>query len=485
MPKLFGGITIPGQPDLLNIAKLDRLPIPMIRKMERVGFAIDLPRLADLGSQIRSEMADLQRDISSYIPIDSLAAFCAASDAVEELEGSASINANSSEQIRLLLFQHLNIGRARKLKSTGSGLVSTGKKNLEQCRSDHPVVPLVLKYRERSKLISSFVNSLPKLARLHPRGADCPLCGLYHAAPTHRLHTELPTTRAETGRLASRKPNLMQIPVRTHLGQAIRACFIASLGKRLVSVDFSQIEIRDLAHLANARSMIRVYEAGGDIHDNTARAIFNLPSDVKPDKYNHRLPAKRCNFSIQNGVSPKGVHFMLVMDYGASDIPVPSWLTVDWCEWFIAEWHKTYPEAQEYFDLQHYRARRYGYVWCPFGRVRRIPEVYSCHRWIIEEGLRKTQNLPITASSAAQTKLVMAELDEEFDMLRASGVDLWPLLAIHDQIIAEVEEDAAPAVLDLMVDRFARVMQDRETGERRWRLDIGSDGEILSRWQKE
>ena len=281
----------------------------------------------------------------------------------------------------------------------------------------------------------------------------------------------------------SRNPNLQQIPIRSDIGARIRAAFVASPGMKLVSTDFSQMEIRDLAHLANARSMIRIYEQDGDIHVATAMKSFGIKDPAQVDKYKHRLPSKRVNFGIQNGTTEKGLHAQLVTDYWAAGMTPPDWLTEDWCKRFIAAWHECYPEVMPWFEVQHYRARRYGFVWDPWGRVRHIPQVRSSHFWKVQEGLREAQNFAVTASNAEQTKLAMAECEDQFEFLRSQGVHVEGLLSIHDQIIAEVEEEYADPVGDMMAGVFENVMNDRETGERLWRVKIKADCEVLDRWK--
>ena len=480
---LYNGITLPGKPDIENIRRLDLMILPQLNRMSRVGIAVDLPYLSELSTQFGHEMESLQRDIASYIPTHALDRFAAAAADIEELEGSATINASSAEQIRVLLFELLSVGRDQRLKTTGAGKVSTGKKNLDLCRDDHPVVPLVQQYRERAKLKSAFCDALPKMARTHPRGPSCPLCELPHVESTTRLHTEFPTTRAITGRLSSRRPNLQQIPIRTDLGSRIRAAFVASPGTRLVSVDFSQMEIRDLAHLANSTTMIRIYEADGDIHQATAMKAFGIKDPALVDKYKHRLPSKRTNFGIQNGTTEKGLHAQLVGDYWAAGITPESWLTQEWCKDFIIAWHAAYPEIQPYFVTQYYRVRRYRFVWDSWGRCRYIPQVQSSLPYKRHEGLREAQNFAVTACNAEQTKLAMAECEEKFEQVRDCGVYCEGLLSIHDQIIAEVDEEYADQVGEAMVFVFEHVMDDRETGERLWRVPIKSDCEILERWK--
>jgi DNA polymerase-1 len=292
------------------------------------------------------------------------------------------------------------------------------------------------------------------------------------------------TTRADTGRINHKNPNMGNVPTRTEDGQAVQAGFVATEGCKLVVRDLSQIELRDLAHLSQAKSMIDIYLHGGDIHDDNARKVFRLALDVKPDKIKHRMAAKRVGFGIQNGTTEKGLYLQLVMDYGANQMPIPDWLTEDWCKWFIQEFLNANPELVEYFNLQWYLARRYGLVWDIWGRIKLIPEVQSTHSWIRESGLRQAQNMPVTATAAGQLKLVMGKTEDVLRGMWDAGVWVQPLLTIHDAIMVEVEEDYAEEVSDVLEVVFNDCMRDERTGEHRFRVPIESDGEIMDRWQK-
>ncbi len=617
---LFGGVEIPGHPDLENLRKLDLLPVAMIRSARRIGIGVDREYFHALTSRFLAEMRGLEKDIANYIPPERLREFAkAGTDDDEDDDGGqqsssydgggavSAFNAGSPEQVGKLMFDMLGIGEGRRLKRTEKGGVSTGKKQLETLRLDHPVVPLVLRFRQLNTLVTRYTAALPKLARLHPRGAQCPVCELPHKSECWRVHGEMGTTRADTGRINHKNPNLSTIPVRSADGRDVQAGFIAPEGMRLVVRDLGQIELRGLSHLANAGSMIRIYQAGGDIHDHTARKIFKLVEEVKPDKYNHRLPAKRCiakgqrvltkrgavpietvgsrdllwdgqewvahqgvvwrgkrptigylglratldhevwaetgkmtltdarraglgplrigvdipvaqsadcvdrvedvfdivdagprhrfvaegwlvancNFSIVNGTTEKGLYLQLVLDYGENRQPVPAWLTESWCNHFIVDWLDIYPEVREFFDLAHYRARRYGLVWEPFGRVKLIPEVKSTHAWIRESGLRQAQNFPVTSLAAGQLKLCMGATETELEKLRQAGVWCHPLLSIHDAIMVEAEEDWAQEILDVLGAVMDTCMDDSETGERLFRVPIQSDGYVAQRWEKQ
>lgn len=487
---LFGGIDIPGHPDLENVRKLDLLALPLIRRAQRLGIAIDKSYFAALADKFSTELVELEKDIASYIPPDQLNEFGDTSAAIEEEEGDSQFNAGSAEQIGKLLFNLLDLGTDLKLKRTKEGRISTGRKQLEMIRFQHPVVPKVLRHRELKKLITTYCRSLPKLARFHPRGAECPICELPHDIDQWRVHGEMGTTRAETGRINHKNPNLGNIPTRTEDGQAVQAGFIAPPGKRLGKRDLSQIELRDLAHLADCSSMIQVYAEDGDLHDDTCHRALGVPWDQKPDKFKHRMAAKRVNFGIQNGTTEKGLYLQLVMDFGTNKVPIPDWLTEEWCKGFIADWLESRPEVQEFFERCWYRARRYGLAWEPLGRCRLIPQVRSMHSWIRSEGLRNSQNFPVTSLAAGQLKLGMGRADAMLQQIYDCGTWCWPLLTIHDAIMVEVEEEAGEDVMEGLGCAMDQCMTDQETGEHRFRVPIKSDGEIiepdetgLSRWK--
>jgi DNA polymerase I len=473
---LFGGVTVPGRPDLANLERLDRLPVPMLRRMMRGGMAIDREHFRELGAKFRGEIAELERDIESYVPAERLAAFSKAGD--EETD----FNANSPDQIARLLYDVLKIGKKKQIRKTASGRQSTGKRQLELVRLEHPIVPKVLRHRELSKLVSTYADSLPDKAVFHPHGADCPRCGLTHAVPSWRVHGELGTTRAETGRINHKKPNLGNIPNRTEDGRAIQAGFIAPEGRKIVARDLKGIELRTLAHVANEPTMIEMFRRGEDLHDRTSRRIFGLKPDEQPDKLKHRVPAKAVAFSVANGTTGRGIYLGLVMNYGVSRIPVPSWLTEDWCEWLLEQFLREY-NLTPYFEQQHYRARRYGFVWDPFGRTRWVPEIASCHESIRSEGLRKSQNLPITSMAAGQLKLAMGRADETLEPLFEEG-RAWPLNCIHDSIMIESDDDAVAATDACLAESMNTCMIDRESGENLFRCPIESDGTVSQRWEK-
>ncbi len=486
---LFGDITLPGRPDPENVRKLDLLPVPMIHRMQRLGIAIDIPYFNRLTSDLTRDMGDLRDEIACEIPPEKLELFCNMADTAEEEERDKNwspINVESGDQLAKLLFDVLGIGRGRDLKRTAGGdRISTGKKQLEVLKKEHPVVDLVLRYRERSKLVSTYTRKLPLIARYHPQGKSCPICELPHVESTWRVHTEFTSTRTDTGRLASKNPNLQNIPARTELGRKVRAGFVASPGTCLVSRDFSQIELRLLGHCAIEHALIDIFIQRKDPHLMTAMRAFNIADPEQVDKLLHRAPCKNVNFGIVYGLAAQGLYDLMAVTYATAGKPLPPEIDVDWCEQFIAKWFDLYPEVRAYMEMQYYRARRYGVVWDIFGRTRRVPEVRSILPWIRNAGLRQAGNMPIQSSGAGLIKLTMGEAELLLLDILSQAIWCWPLLTIHDELIIEVGEDYADAVGEMVGEVMDRVMTDRNTGRNLCRVPILSDGHPMERWVKE
>lgn len=498
---LFGGVEVVGRPDPNNIRKLDMLPVPMIRKMQRYGIAIDIPYMNSLTSELEKEMDELRVDIACEIPPEDLDKFIGLSSDIDDW---SPINVNSGPQLAKLMFDVLGIGRTKKLKMTNTGdRISTGKKQLEVLKGEHKVVDLVLRYRERAKLKSTYTLALPLIARRHPKGY-CPICEMRHVEATSRVHTEFTTTRTATGRLASKSPNLQNIPARTKLGRRVRAGFIASPGTRLVSRDFSQIELRLLAHCAQEPSLIDIFHQNQDPHLITACRAFGLdvikwarlaakkdagtltPAE-KPawDEFSllYRAPCKNVNFGVVYGLAAAGLFDLMGVTYATAGLSLPEWLDQRWCEKFIEDWFNLYPAVKKYMEELYYRARRYRLAWDLFGRIRRVAEVMSCHRWIQGEGLRQAGNMPIQSAGAGLMKLAMGELDVEFTSIRHEFW-VWPLLSIHDELISEVDEDMADGICELKGIVMDNVLIDKQTGKDHCLVPIKSDGHPMDRWAK-
>ena len=480
---LFGGVGLPGKPDLENVRKLDLLPLPMIAQMQRVGIAIDKSYFADLTSRLDREMEDLKLDICSVLPPAALQWFMDNDTATDDDDWSP-FNINSTEQLAKLLFDLMDIGKGKKLKTTKAGnKLSTGKKQLETLKKEHPVIPLILQYRERMKLKTTYTVKLPRIARLHPKSECCPVCEMPHVDSTWRVHTTFTTTRTDTGRLASKEPNLQNIPARTELGRAVRRGFIAGKGRKLVNRDFSQIELRELADLADCPTMIQAFHDGVDIHTASAmRAFHKTREEVesKEGKLLYRAPVKNATFLIVYGGQGSTLLDTMTLSYAVAGMDVPAWLDLKWCEDTIERFLDMYPEVRAYMDNQHYRAKRYGFVWDRFGRVRFVPEVYSTLPRIRAAGFRQAGNMPIQGVSAGLLKLAMAHVQTWIDWVQ---LNVFPLLTVHDELVLECSEDDAGYTLDAAGYWMDQVLTDN--GRLCGRVPIASDGHVMDRWEKD
>lgn len=263
-----------------NVRRLDHGCIEMVSRMQRNGIAIDIPHFQALSSKLARLMEEEYANIRSIIPREALELFIN-DTVVDEIEpeptfgnegepakeepDASVININSPEQLADLLFTHMGLGKSAKLKSTKDGKrLSTGKKNLEMIRDEDPIIAAILRYREYAKLKTTYVDKMPRIAVWHPE------------SKTWRIHCQLMLTRTETGRMASKRPNLQNIPAKSALGGEVRAGFISADGKVLLSRDLSQIELRVLAHEANEPNMIDIFRRDGDIHVETTLRAYNL-----------------------------------------------------------------------------------------------------------------------------------------------------------------------------------------------------------------
>lgn len=479
---LYCGITLPGKPDPENVRRLDVLPLNQIRRMQRVGVAIDREWLWDLSSRLDARKQELRKDIAGFIPTDRLDEFVGASD------DDISLNVDSAEQIAKLLYEILGIGWGKKLKKTKTGdRLSTGKKQLETLKRDHQIIPLILEYRECAKLKSTYTDKLPLIARKHNRG-DCSVCGRRHRTDHYRVHTSILTTRTDTGRLASKNPNLQNIPARTKLGAEVRKAFIPECDEyMLLSCDYSQIELRLMAHGAREPNMIRIFSNNGDIHLDTAMRAFGISDQKKVDKILHRAPCKNVNFGIVYGLGEAGLYDLMAVTYATAGIELPDWLTVEWCAGFIEKWFNLYPECHEYLEQQHYRARRYQKVWDMFGRIRHVYEVRSVHERVRAAGLRQAGNMPIQGTAAGVFKIGAAKVEEWFEQARREQIEVEALLPIHDELLIEVEREWAEEVKQMVPYLMASALDDESTRETVCRVPVKVDGKLMEhgRWEKE
>jgi DNA polymerase-1 len=372
--------------------------VEVLIAMERVGIRLDAAKLAEVGETYDERIAALEREIW-------------------ELAGEE-FTIGSPQQLGQVLFDKLGLSKKRRGK-TG---FSTDARVLAAIRSEHPIVGKVESWRELTKLKSTYLDALPEL--IDER--------------TGRLHTTFNQTATTTGRLSSTNPNLQNVPIRTELGRAIRACFVAEPGCRLISADYSQVELRLLAHVADEEVLKEIFRRGEDVHAATAAEIFDVPLDhVDPGV---RSQAKMVNFGIVYGLQP----------FGLSDrLQIP----IEQAEEFIERYLSRFPNVRRFIDETIGRATADGHVTTLFGRVRGIPELRERSYQQRELGKRLAVNTVIQGTAADIIKVAMVRCHEA---IRAAGLRTRLVLQIHDELLFE-----AP---DVEVDRASAIVADQMAG---------------------
>jgi DNA polymerase-1 len=386
---------------LLSLEKLFyevELPlIEVLAEMEMVGVSIDSAYLKELSHQAEGQMEGLTRRIY-------------------DLAGRE-FNINSPQQLSQVLFEDLKLPSVRRTaKRTG---FSTDIGVLETLAKEHPLPAVLLEYRQLSKLKSTYIDTLPKL--VNPR--------------TKRIHTSFNQTVTATGRLSSSDPNLQNIPIRTDLGKKIRKAFVPKdKNFLLLSADYSQVELRILAHFSQDHTLLNSFKKGEDIHSRTAGEVYGVRIDrVTPEQ---RAIAKTTNFAIIYGVSAYGLSQQTAM-------------TVQEAAAFIDVYFKRYPRVKEYIQQMIELAREQGFVTTLLGRRRYIPEINSPNRQKREFAERTAINTPIQGSAADLIKVVMIDIQKELKNRKSRMI-----LQVHDELVFEVHKDELDEIKDMVKDKM-------------------------------
>lgn len=377
------------------------LPLcPVLAEMERAGMLVDRRALADFGILLDGR---IQADEAL----------------IYELAGEE-FNINSTQQFGRILFDKLGLPPVKKTK-TG---YSTNADVLEKLRDKHPIVEAVLDYRQLAKLKSTYVDGLTKVI-----------------AADGRIHTSFQNTVTATGRLSSTEPNLQNIPVRTELGAELRKMFVAPAGRVLVDADYSQIELRLLAHIAGDEHMIAAFRAGEDIHTVTASQVFGVP----PEQVTHemRRRAKAVNFGIVYGISD----FSLSQDIGVTRAEAKA---------YMEKYFEKYSGVHAYMTQVVERAKADGYVSTLMGRRRWLPELKSSNFNLRSFGERVALNMPIQGTAADLIKKAMLHVDSR---LRREGLEARLVLQVHDELIVECPEGEAEQVQRLLAEEMEHVAE--------------------------
>ncbi|MDD6320278.1 MAG: DNA polymerase I [Oscillospiraceae bacterium] len=382
---------------------LTGMELPLARvlaDMERTGFAVDADGIRAFGESLRAELDGILQSIY---------------DAV-----GYTFNVNSPKQLGEALFDKLGLPPRKK---TARGY-STDAETLESLRAYSPVVDDILKYRTYSKLLSTYVEGL--LKALGPDG---------------RIHSTFIQTEARTGRISSTEPNLQNIPIRTELGSRLRGYFVAGEGKTLVDADYSQIELRILAHITGDEAMQQAFLSGADIHRATAAKIYHIPEEEVTHEL--RTSAKAINFGIMYG---KG-SYSLSKDLGIS---------VKEADRFLKTYLDTFPRVDGYMQDCIAHAKENGYVETLFGRRRPLPELSSSNFQVRSSGERMARNTPIQGTAADIIKLAMVHV---WQRLRDEKLEARLLLQVHDELIVEAPESEAEQVSRILQEEMEHVVQ--------------------------
>jgi DNA polymerase-1 len=378
-------ITERGLTDLLRDVELPLVRV--LRDMEKAGSKIDVERLREISSRVKAEADELEREIF-------------------DLTGEE-FTLGSPKQLEEILFGKLGLSRKRRGK-TG---YSTDARVLQAIRDEHPVIPKIERWRELTKLAQTYLDALPELL-----------------GPDHRLHTTFNQTAATTGRLSSNNPNLQNIPIRTPLGREIRACFVAEPGDLLVSADYSQVELRLLAHIAGEEVLKEIFRRGEDVHTATACRVFNVtPDQIDPGM---RSKSKMINYGIVYGLSAYGMADRL-------DIPQEE------ADEFIQRYMAGFPAVGRFIEQTIEQGTEQGYVATLFGRRRQVPELRA-RRWDLrKQGERFAVNMVIQGTAADIMKVAMVNCVRA---LTETGVQSRLILQIHDELLFEGPEAEAEQV---------------------------------------
>jgi len=371
---------------LLDVFRgIDMPLLPVLHRIEEKGIRIDPGIFAKLSEGLARDISAIERKVAAAAGTD--------------------FNINSPKQLAFLLFEKLGLPPVKKTK-TG---YSTDVDVLERLKDLHEIPSLVLEYRTLAKIRSTYVDVLP--GRIDPRDG--------------RIHTTLHQTQAATGRLSSSDPNLQNIPIRTELGRRIRAGFVPEKGNLFVGADYSQVELRLLAHLSGDAELIRRFRQGDDIHTATAAAVFGV--DLSSVTQELRRRAKVINFGILYGMSPFGLSRELGI--GGKEAKT-----------YIDHYFDRYPGVKEYIEGLKSSARKDGYVLTLMGRRRTLKDIDSRNKVLREAAERMAINTPIQGSAADLIKMAMIRVDREF---RDAGMEARLILQVHDELIVEAPEREA------------------------------------------
>ncbi|MBI2600380.1 hypothetical protein HYW42_00335 [Candidatus Daviesbacteria bacterium] len=381
---------------------LDLAVQPVLEKMSENGVLIDLKLLNKMGNELKKQLSLIEEEIYAKI--------------------GHQFNLNSPKQLSEVLFDELKLPVVRKTK-TGR---STDEGTLRELSAAHPVIPLLLQYRQLFKLISTYIDALPKYVK-----------------EDGRIHSTFNVEGAATGRLSSQDPNLQNIPIRGQLGGEIRKVFIAPKGKVLLKADYSQVELRILAHLSDDPNLKIAFQEGIDIHTLTASKIFKVPVDQVTRE--QRNVGKTMNFATLYGQGAHALSQQLGIDYQTAKT-------------YIDEYFAKFPKVKEWMGQVLEQGYKNGFVETIWGRKRYIPELQASNRMLKAFGERAAVNHPIQGTSADMIKKAMVEIDEEIQNSKLKTQNCCMILQIHDELLFECNPKFVKETAKMVKDKMENAL---------------------------
>ena len=380
------------------LAAIEMPLVPVITAMERAGVLLDVPFLASMNVRLTQLLQDCEQEVYALSG------------------GYGAFNINSPKQLNDVLFGKLGL-KAEGVRKTSHGF-STAADVLDQMRDEHPIVEKILQYRELSKLKGTYVDALPAL--INPK--------------TGRVHTSFNQAGSSTGRLSSSNPNLQNIPIRTEIGRDVRGAFVPPSGMTLLSVDYSQVELRIMAHVSREPALLEAFHQGQDIHSATAALVRGIP--VEQVTKEQRSFAKRVNFGLLYGM-------------GAFRLARDSNLTLAEADAFIKAYFDRLPNVREYLDKAKRLASSDGYLTTLFGHRRFFPALQGTgNRVLRQQAEREAINMPIQGTAADIIKKAMIDLHT---LIPARGLRARMLLQVHDELVFEVPHDEVAETAALVI----------------------------------
>jgi DNA polymerase I len=385
--------------------------ISILHRMEGKGVKIDVPYLESLSKTMHTELLSLEKRIYAHAGVE--------------------FNINSPKQLGDVLYDTIGL-KPKNQKRTATGQRSTKESELEKLAGEHPIITDILRFRELGKLLGTYIDTIPTMVR-----------------DDGRLHTTFLQAGSVTGRMASKDPGIQNIPIRTEEGRAIRRAFIAEEGYSLVSIDYSQIELRIAAILSGDEKLLEIFRSGEDVHRGVASRVFHVaPESITPDM---RRRAKVINFGILYGMGVNALRTNLGPE-----------TTREEAQEFLNAYFNTFTRLAEYLEETKQFARTHGYTQTFFGRKRHFPGINSSLPFMRAQAERMAINAPVQGTSADVTRIAMVRIGEDIQKRQIED-EVRMLIQVHDELVFEIRNECLDREIPLLMEQMESVMTERDT----------------------